>query len=114
MYERQHLRNTIKTTQESIEIFNIMADGYLNITTMKITARKVDVFGVFLVRMRENADQNNSEYGRFYAENVRDKITKYTIMYLRVILLKNENKKFTYLMKKIYQTNHVKDLELRT
>ena len=31
------------------------------------TAWKLSVFGVILVRMRENADQNNSKYGHFYA-----------------------------------------------
>ena len=31
------------------------------------TSRKVSVFGVFLVRMREKTDQKNSEYGHFYA-----------------------------------------------
>ena len=31
----------------------------------KYTTWKVSVFGVILVRMRENADQNNSEYGQF-------------------------------------------------
>ena len=30
-----------------------------------ITAWKVSVFGVFLVRMQENADQKNAEYGHF-------------------------------------------------
>ena len=29
------------------------------------TAQKVFVSGVILVRMRENTDQNNSEYGHF-------------------------------------------------
>ena len=29
------------------------------------TARKVSVFGVFLVQIRENTDQENSEYGHF-------------------------------------------------
>ena len=56
-----------------------------------VTARKVSVFGVFLVRiflhsysvrMRENANQNNSEYGHFlrnvvaFMENFQ-KIRKY-------------------------------------
>ena len=32
---------------------------------LAVTAQKVSVFGVVLVRMRENMDQNNSEYGHF-------------------------------------------------
>ena len=30
-----------------------------------ITLQNVSVFGVILVRIRENADQNNSKYGPF-------------------------------------------------
>ena len=34
-------------------------------TIKTTTASKVSVFGVIVVRMRENADRNNSEYGHF-------------------------------------------------
>ena len=37
----------------------------LSISLAQFTAKKFPVFGVVLVRLRENADQNNSEYGHF-------------------------------------------------
>ena len=37
----------------------------LSISLAQFTAKKVPVFGVVLVWLRENAEQNNSEYGHF-------------------------------------------------
>ena len=37
----------------------------LSISLAQFTTKKFPVFGVVLVRLRENADQNNSEYGHF-------------------------------------------------
>ena len=37
----------------------------LSISLAQFTAKKVSAFGVVLVPLRENPDQNNSEYGHF-------------------------------------------------
>ena len=37
---------------------------------VRYTLHKKSVFGVFLVRMRENTDQKNSEYGHFLRSDV--------------------------------------------
>ena len=55
------------------------------------TAWKVSIFAVILVRMRENADQNNSEYGHFLRSAntvISFKKRRFASQQLNVILFK--------------------------
>ena len=45
----------------------------LSISLAQFTAKKFPVFGVVLVRLQENADQNNSEYGHFLHSEITQK-----------------------------------------